>query len=196
MSSISIITGGGSGIGRALAKRLSSRAQPVLIIGRNADKLHETKDQSSNPSYIHTVVADVSLPEGRQSIVQSLDDFGIDHVSNLVHNAALLEPVGPLLDVQMDEWKKHMAVNVEGPLFLTQSLVDRLKKGVNEDGENQKGGRVLHVSSGAAHHGYQGWVCIILYILHCVLYIAYCMKCIEAAWMFICTYICIYINYS
>ena len=154
MSSISIITGGGSGIGRALAKRLASRAQPVLIVGRNGNKLNETKDQSCNPSYINTVVADVSSPEGRDTILQSLEESGIQHVTNLVHNAALLEPVGPLLDVKMDDWRKHMATNVEGPLFLTQSLVEMLKRG--DDGE--KGGRVLHVSSGAAHHGYRGWV--------------------------------------
>ena len=169
MSGISIITGGGSGIGRALAKRLASKAQPVLIIGRQSETLQQTKDQSTNPSYIRTLVADVSLPSGREHIVQSIEDMyhdnndnNITHVNHLIHNAALLEPCGPLMGVDLDSWRHHMAVNVEGPLFLTQSLLHKLQR--REEGE--KGGRVLHVSSGAAHHGYRGWVCMILYSIY------------------------------
>lgn len=154
MSGVSIITGGGSGIGRCLAKRFATRAQPVLIVGRNADKLNETKNESSNPSYIRTVVADVSLPQGRDAVLNALGKD--EKVHNLVHNAALLEPVGPLMNVDLEDWRHHMAVNVEGPLFLTKLLLGRLEK--KKEGEGERGGRVLHVSSGAAHHGYRGWV--------------------------------------
>ena len=155
MSGISIITGGGSGIGRALAKRLASKAQPVLIVGRQSETLQQTKDQSTNPSYIRTLVADVSQPSGRDQIVQSLQTHHVTHVNHLIHNAALLEPCGPLMGVDLESWRHHMAVNVEGPLFLTQNLLHLLQR--TEEGET--GGRVLHISSGAAHHGYRGWVC-------------------------------------
>lgn len=151
MSGVSIITGGGTGIGAALAKRLVSRSQKVLIVGRRANKLLETQNQCSDQSLIRTVVADVSKPEGRQAILDSLDKYEI--VDNLVHNAAVLEPVGPLIDVTPEDWNKHMSINVEGPLFLTKILLPLL----SQKNENDKGGRVLHVSSGAAHHEYRGW---------------------------------------
>jgi len=152
MSGVSIITGGGTGIGAALAKRLVSRSQKVLIVGRRANKLYETKNRCSNPGLIRTVVADISKPEGRQAILESLGEN--ERIDNLVHNAAILEPVGPLIDVRPEDWSKHMAINVDGPLFLTQTLLPMLMK----KDENDKGGRILHVSSGAAHHGYRGWV--------------------------------------
>jgi NAD(P)-dependent dehydrogenase (short-subunit alcohol dehydrogenase family) len=153
MSGVSIITGGGSGIGAALAKRLVSRSQKVLIVGRTSNTLLETKNECTNPGLIRTVVADVSLPEGRKAIVDSLDENEI--VDNLVHNAAILEPVGPLVEVKPQEWMKHMATNVDGPLFLTQSLLPYL---MNKDENNDRGSRILHVSSGAAHYAYRGWV--------------------------------------
>jgi benzil reductase ((S)-benzoin forming) len=160
MSGVSIITGGGTGLGAALAKRLASRSQQVLIVGRRGAKLLETKNESSNPSFIRTVVADVSKPEGHEAILKSLKDG--EYVDNLVHNAAVLEPVGPLMDVKPEDWSKHMAINVDGPLFLTKSLLPRL----TSRNETDRNGRILHISSGAAHHGYRGWVrntCITLH---------------------------------
>ncbi|MGA0889323.1 MAG: SDR family NAD(P)-dependent oxidoreductase, partial [bacterium] len=65
----------------------------------------------------------------------------------LVHNAAVLGPVGPILDQSPEDWKSHMATNVEGPLFLTQALLPNLV-------ENS---RVVNISSGAAHQGIPGW---------------------------------------
>lgn len=163
MSGISIITGGGTGIGAALAKRLVSRSQKVLIVGRRADKLLETQSQctpstngTSSSSLIHTVVADVSKPEGRDAIVQSLHDHNELQIDNLIHNAAVLEPIGPLMDVSVEDWRKHFEINVESPLFLTKALLPFLKKGDTMEGMNRCG-RVLHISSGAAHHGYRGW---------------------------------------
>lgn len=151
MSGISIITGGGSGIGAALAKRLVSRSQPVLIVGRREEKLLQTKDESANPSLVRTVVADISkMPESHDAILGSLKEN--EKVNYLVHNAAVLEPVKKLMDVTHQEWIEHMATNVDGPLFLTKALIPKLR-GVG----GEKGGRVLHVSSGAAHHGYRGW---------------------------------------
>lgn len=59
----------------------------------------------------------------------------------MVHNAAVLEPVKPLMEVDVCEWRQSMSTNVEAPLFLTQMLLPHLKAGA----------RILHISSGAAH---------------------------------------------
>ena len=51
-----------------------------------------------------------------------------------------------MLEVSLDDWRSHMASNVEGPLFLTQELLPKLVEGI----------RVIQISSGAAHHGKKG----------------------------------------
>lgn len=152
MPGVSIITGGGSGLGRELAKRLVSRSKPVLIAGRREDKLIETKESCSNPDLVRTIVADISQSDGREAIVNALEPN--EGVKALIHNAAVLEPVGKLMGMDPEQWRKHMETNLDGPLFLTKALLPRLKPDCVEE---NRGGRVLHVSSGAAHHPYLGW---------------------------------------
>lgn len=141
MTQIAIITGAGSGIGQALAWELAAREMQVLAVGRRKEMLEQTRARA--PQYIHVVSADVATPQGCQAIVQALPG---PQVRFLVHNAAVLEPVDMLAKIKREDWRQAMAVNVEGPLFLTQSLLPYLD-----------GGRVLHISSGAAHHPYAGW---------------------------------------
>lgn len=152
MPGVSIITGGGSGIGAALARRLVSRSCPVLIVGRRQEKLRATKQSCSNPELVRTVVADISQPEGHSAILSALGKH--EKVKALVHNAAVLEPVGKLMEMDQKAWRNHMQINIDGPFFLTKALLPKL---IPENAEEQRGGRVLHISSGAAHYPYRGW---------------------------------------
>lgn len=143
MKTIAVVTGAGTGIGRALVLELAqNRNMTVLGVGRRLQKLQETA--IFYPERIKVVAADVSTVEGRQRILATIPEDTM--VSHLVHNAGVLTPVKPLAQITLEEWRQHMAINVEGPLFLTQLLLPRMKNG-----------RVLHISSGAAHHPYQGW---------------------------------------
>ncbi len=141
MTQIAIITGAGSGIGQALAWELAAREIHVLAVGRRAAPLAQTCARA--PTHIRALSADVATPEGRLAIAQAV---GQTPVRFLVHNAAVLEPVARLAQVALEDWRQAMQINVEGPLFLTQALLAQLE-----------GGRVLHISSGAAHHPYAGW---------------------------------------
>lgn len=137
---IDVITGAGSGIGRALARALLADGGRVLGVGRRHVALSETGQDNSR---FEAVAADVATESGRGAISEAVGERGVRF---LVHNAGRLEPVAPLARVSLDAWRANMAVNVEAPLFLTQCLLDRLD-----------GGRILHISSGAAHRGIPGW---------------------------------------
>lgn len=140
MDKISIVTGGGTGIGRALAIELAKSGRKVLIVGRRKSKLMET--QSHYPQQISWLQADVSLNVDLKKIFDNINQ----PIEYLVQNAAVLGKIVHLSEISLDEWKKVMAINVDAPLFLTQLL---LKKMDNT--------RVLHISSGAAHYAIAGW---------------------------------------
>ena len=136
-----LITGGGTGIGRALAVRFAEKGWRVTIVGRRLNLLQEVA--RDYPDKISIISADVGSIQDRQKIVSEAEGT----LDLLVHNAAVLGPVGPILDQSPEDWKSHMATNVEGPLFLTQALLPKLV-------ENS---RVVNISSGAAHQGIPGW---------------------------------------
>ncbi|MGA0139648.1 MAG: SDR family NAD(P)-dependent oxidoreductase, partial [bacterium] len=136
-----LITGGGTGIGRALAERFAAKGWRVTIVGRRLELLQEVA--RDYPDKISIISADVGRNQDRQKIVAEAKGT----LDLLVHNAAVLGPVGPILDQSPEDWKSHMATNVEGPLFLTQALLPNLV-------ENS---RVVNISSGAAHQGIPGW---------------------------------------
>ena len=140
-----VVTGAGTGIGRAIALHFANAGHTVLGVGRRLEPL-QSLQKEGNSANIHVVSADVSCKEGRQKIVGALPDPGT--VKYLIHNAGVLTPVKPLMDVTEEEFRQHMQINLEAPLFLTQALMDKFEA---------TDARVLHISSGAAHKPYEGW---------------------------------------
>ncbi|CAM2941298.1 SDR family NAD(P)-dependent oxidoreductase [Legionella worsleiensis] len=136
-----IITGGGSGLGKALALNLAQRGKSVLIIGRREAMLKETAAVCASIKYL---CADVSTSEGRDLIRVCLDN--IPQIHALVNNAGSLQPVVPITDIKMNDWHQTLATNLDAPLCLPQLLNDKLKHG-----------RVLNIGSGAAYFPVKGW---------------------------------------
>ena len=136
-----VVTGGGKGIGKALAEALARRGQSVLIIGRNERCLIETAAASLLITYL---CADVATVEGRDCIAARLRDAPA--IKGLVHNAGIIDPIASLMSIDATSWHQCMATNLEAPLFLNQLLHDKI---VN--------GRVLTIGSGAAYFPVKGW---------------------------------------
>ena len=136
-----VITGGGTGIGAALADCLATKGQSVLIIGRRDSCLQKTSEQAKN---IHYLSADVSTQAGCETIAAHLKD--VSKVQGLIHCAGTIQPIKPLKQMTRDEWYTSLSTNLDPMLFLSQLLADKLN-----------GQRVLSIGSGAAYFPVAGW---------------------------------------
>lgn len=152
MSQSIIITGAGSGIGRALTIRYAETDTRVIAVGRREAPLNALAE--AYPA-VQPCPADVSTPEGQSAIERAAASGGI-HA--LIHNAGVIEPVGALLDQSSEAIRGHLAINLEAPIAISR----RLRPMMAADG------RILHISSGAAHRALPGWgaYCISKAALH------------------------------
>ena len=135
-----IITGGGTGIGRALALQLAKSGERVFIVGRRAGPLKDVTAQF--PSNIKYVVADITKKNDRKRLVLELGCLGTGNC--LINNAGIANPT-PLANITEADLDAHMRVNFIAPLLLIRDLLPQLQDG-----------RVLFNSSGLAHNAGPG----------------------------------------
>lgn len=143
---VAIVTGAGSGIGRAVALHLVSEPLVVIAVGRRLPRLLETvalAARSHGPGMILPVAADVGSKEGRRRIVRTAQAAGT--VRYLVHGAGVFT-LAPLADISDDAWHESIATNLHGRLFLTRSLL----------GVFSERARVLFVGSRSGRRARQG----------------------------------------
>lgn len=136
-----VITGGGTGIGRALALSLARRGKDVLIIGRRE---HVLRQAAIAEKTIHFLCADVSTADGLNKIGNYLDS--VPRVEALINNAGTLRPMLELKDINADDWQIALNTNLNAALFLPQMMYEKLNNG-----------RVLNIGSGAAYFPMKGW---------------------------------------
>lgn len=141
---IALVTGGRSGIGKAIANKIASFPfiEKVLLVSRSI----QATDAAENPKFV-AVAADIGSEEGRQTIVQQVETFSASKskpLRFLVHSAGIIDPIKSILDVTQAEFSKALLVNVQGPILLSTALYPYLS-------DTTTAGRILHVSSGAAH---------------------------------------------
>ena len=145
---VAVITGGGSGIGRAAAVSLGAAGASLVLVGRNADALEESARLARETGVeAKTVVADVSRSEEvRRYVDETVSSFGT--VDVLVNNAAIEGLVAQLADYPEDEFDRIVAVNLRGTfLGLRYTLPIMIDQG---------SGSVINMASIAAERGLPG----------------------------------------
>jgi len=126
-----LITGGGSGIGRAVAERFLTEGASVTILGRDKDQLDDVVSSAADPSRIHTVTADVRDSEAlHRAVAETVGRFG--KLDTLVANAGVWDYQRQLtrlgaaeLDIAFDE---IFSINVKGYLLAAEASWPELVK--------------------------------------------------------------------
>jgi NAD(P)-dependent dehydrogenase (short-subunit alcohol dehydrogenase family) len=145
-----IVTGGGRGIGRAIARRFAAEGASVVVTARTAKEIEAVaKEIESSGGRATFVAADVSRDSDCLKIVGAAKKaFGAIHI--LVNNAGIYGPVKPAEEITPAEWDEVMAVNLRGPFQLSRLVLP--------DMYAQGSGAIVNVASiaGKAAFGLNG----------------------------------------
>ncbi|ANP54877.1 NAD(P)-dependent dehydrogenase (short-subunit alcohol dehydrogenase family) [Streptomyces griseochromogenes] len=140
-----LVTGAGSGIGRAVALALAAEGARVVVAGRRPEPLDETvrliEEQGGEAL---AVIADVSRAADAEALVQAaVEHFGSLDVA--VNNAGVLRGGQPLADLPEDDWHAQLATNLTGVYLALKAQVRRMRT-------QPSGGAIVNVSSNLGRH--------------------------------------------
>lgn len=133
---VALVTGGGVGLGRAMAERFAQEGAKVVIVGRHEDTLSAVADANENVSY---VVGDLTKDEDVKNIAKYIkDNFG--KLNILVNNAGWC-PVQPIQEITIEDYDRAFNLDVRGLVNMTINVLPMLI-------ENH--GNIINISSQGA----------------------------------------------
>lgn len=140
MKRVAVVTGGGAGIGRAVALSLSQHGWHVVVAGRTQSSLDETLSQCQTEGL--AVACDVSVASDVENLFsKTVAQFG--QVDMLFNNAGVAAPAVPVDELSLDEWNKVVAINLTGAFMCARAAFGQMRK-------QQDGGRIINNGSVSA----------------------------------------------
>ncbi|MCL7942724.1 SDR family oxidoreductase [Marinobacter sp. ATCH36] len=146
-----LITGAGSGIGRALALELSKQGNNLILAGRTGSKLEHVAGEirSDSPtSRVVTLTVDFADPASTRSLADRVCET-VDHLSAFIYCAGAGEPAADFASLDLIDFQEALAVNVSAPMLLTQSLLPVLNG-------RDPASRVVMIGAGMDKHAQPG----------------------------------------
>ena len=133
---VALITGGGSGIGAAIAKRFAAEGAKIVITGRRIDALNKTLEGIPEGMAL-AVAGDVGVVEDAQRMVEETVAFG-GKIDVLVNNAGI-DPAGTIIEIPLEQWHSIINTNLNGTFYMMRFALPYMIK--------QGGGSVVNISS-------------------------------------------------
>jgi NAD(P)-dependent dehydrogenase (short-subunit alcohol dehydrogenase family) len=142
---VAVVTGAGSGIGRAVALALLGEGYSVALAGRRREALERTAAEAGPASGRALVVpTDVTDPASVRALFEATQGaFG--RLDLLFNNAGTGAPAVPLEELTVEQWRRVIDVNLTGAFLCTQEAFRRMK------GQSPRGGRIINNGSLSAH---------------------------------------------
>jgi 3-oxoacyl-[acyl-carrier protein] reductase len=139
---ISIITGSGRGIGKAIAKRFASEGSSLVLASRSEKELNATlKEIISTGGIAIAVPTDISvLSDVKRLVNKTIEKFS--RIDVLVNNAAVLTPIGGIQKIATTKWEDTLKVNLFGTFYCIKETVPHMV--------SQKSGKIINLSGGGA----------------------------------------------
>jgi NAD(P)-dependent dehydrogenase (short-subunit alcohol dehydrogenase family) len=140
---VALVTGAGSGIGRAVSLALWEAGYSVALAGRRVAELEETARLGGGSGML-PVPTDVSSPDSVKALFARVaDEFG--RLDVLFNNAGTNTPAVPMEDLSFEQWSTVVGVNLTGPFLCAQEAIRMMKA------QDPKGGRIINNGSISAH---------------------------------------------
>ncbi|ACP23474.1 oxidoreductase (plasmid) [Sinorhizobium fredii NGR234] len=139
---IALVTGGGSGVGRGIARRLGAEGYLLVITGRRADVLQRaaTDIAAETGGSVRAIACDVGDPGQVVALFDAIrSEFG--RLDLLVNNAGSTVPPVPLEEVTFEQWSGILAANLTGAFLCTQQAFRLMKA------QDPRGGRIINNGS-------------------------------------------------
>ena len=139
-----VVTGGGRGIGAAVARALAAEAAAVVVTARSRDEIEGVAEGlRAEGRTAHAVVCDVTVPDSVAAMAARAQEL-LSRVDILVNNAGVARSA-PFLKVTLEQWETVQRVNVTGPLLVTQAFLPAMLE--------RSWGRIVNVASVASYIG-------------------------------------------
>jgi NAD(P)-dependent dehydrogenase (short-subunit alcohol dehydrogenase family) len=135
---VALITGAGSGIGRAAALALSAAGYSTILTGRRRSELELTAAQAVGTCVVHP--ADISQPEEVEALFKPVERLDV-----LFNNAGMGAPAVPFDELTFEQWSKVVGVNLTGAFLCSQHAFRIMKS------QTPRGGRIINNGSISAH---------------------------------------------
>ncbi|WP_061934538.1 SDR family oxidoreductase [Aureimonas sp. AU22] len=138
LSRIALVTGGGTGVGKAISKALASAGWTVVICGRRQEVLETTANELGQGTV--AMVADIGDPASVAALFEGIRErFG--RLDLLVNNAGSVAPAIPLEDLSFEQWSNVVSANLTGAFLCTQAAFRLMKA------QEPRGGRIINNGS-------------------------------------------------
>lgn len=139
-----VVTGAGTGIGRATAIALAKAGYAVGIVGRRKEPLEETAKMAGSGAKMLVLAHDVGKPEEVKALFDKVkQEFG--RLDVLFNNAGMGAPPVPMEELTYEQWSAVVAVNLTGPFLCAQEAIKIMKN------QKPQGGRIINNGSISAH---------------------------------------------